>query len=188
MHMLARTSLILVVSVGCRHSPSRADPADAMSRAAPSTAVASIHADIPRDTGPELGWGKPFPGSWTPTAMYEDSLFTIAYPASAKIEREAPDAKAGRPYPRLIIAPLPDCKWHCQLTITVHRDSVRDRIGMLVDELSKPRSRDEDEMPEGPEALIDTLPFGPDPAVHFSDYCGDCGQFEFLTTHAPWVA
>ena len=189
MKKLLRASLVLVVSVGlgCGRAPSPSDSATAVPRAAPSTAVASIHANVPSDTGPEPGSGKPYPGGWTPTAVYEDSLFTIEYPASATIKREAPDASRGHPYPRLIVAPLPDCKWHCQLTITVHRDSVRGRIAMLVAELSKPKSRDDDEMPEGPEAIIDTLPFGPDPALHFSD-SGDCGQYEFLTTHAPWVA
>lgn len=188
MKIFSLASLILVVSVGCGRAPSPTDSAAAVPPAARSTSVASVQAAALSDTGAEAGWGKPYPGSWTPTAVYEDSLFRIEYPASATIERQAPDARTGHPYPRLIIARLPDCKWHCQLTITVHRDSVRDRLAMLVAELSTPKSRDDDEMPEGPERLIDSLPFGPDRAIHVSDYCGDCGQYEFITTHAPWVA
>ena len=140
------------------------------------------------DTNYELGMGKAFPGDWTPTATYQDSLFTIEYPAMAKVELKGPDRGNGQPYNRVIISPLPECRWSCELTIMVWRDSTRDRLARMVAAVQRPKTRDEDEMPEGPESLIDSIPFGPDPAIHLDDYCGDCGQYEVMTTHYPWAA
>jgi hypothetical protein len=136
----------------------------------------------------EYGMGVPSPGSWTPTTVHEDSLFTIEYPASAKVERRPADTTRGRPYPQLIISPLPECRWTCGLTIVVRPDSTRDRLARVIAEVRKPKSPDEEEMAEGPASVVDTLPFGPDPAVHFSNYCGDCAQYEFMTTHFRWMA
>jgi hypothetical protein len=168
-------------------APSTARSAAAALHAAPSTPAATIYR-IESDTGPTYGRGVPHPGNWTPTTVYEDSLFTIEYPASAKVQREPADTTRSRWYPQLVIEPLPECRWTCRLTIVVRRTSNPDLLRRLIAEVKRPKTRDEEEMAEGPKSVIDTLPFGADPAVHFSDYCGDCGQFEFMTTHGPWVA
>jgi hypothetical protein len=147
-----------------------------------------VQAATESDTAPAFGMGIPYPGSWRPTAVHQDSLFTIEYPASARIEQRPADPRNGRPYHELIIAPLPECRWKCRLTIVVRPDSTRDRLARVVAEVRKPKTPSEEEMAEGPESVIDSIPFGPDPAVHFSEYCGDCGKYEFMTTHHPWVA
>jgi hypothetical protein len=181
-------TLLLAGAVCCQRQDVRPDSPAAVAGAIPSPPAARAPATSESDTAPAFGTGTPYPGSWTPTAVHQDSLFTIDYPASAKIEQRPPEPRYGRPNHELIIGPLPECKWDCRMTIVVRRDSTHDVLARLVAAVRKPEPLNDDEMAEGRESVIDSIPFGPDPAVHFSDYCGDCNKYEFVTTHYPWVA
>jgi hypothetical protein len=137
---------------------------------------------------PGFGMGTPYPGDWTATTMYQDSLFTIEHPASARVEPRPANERYGQPYPQLFISALPECKWHCGLTIVVRRDSTRDLLARIVKQTQDPEPLAATDMPEGPDAFIDSLPLGADPAVHTTTHCGDCTSFEINTTRYPWVA
>jgi hypothetical protein len=187
--MNTRTLAVLLVAgaVCCRRSAPSPDTA-AVPKAAPATPAPPPPIAAALDTSPRVGMGLPFPGSWTPTTVYQDSLFSIEYPASATIEHQPPATYYSPSYPQLVIGPLPECRWRCELRIMVHRDSTRDPLARIVAQTRAPKTRDEEGMAEGPQSLIDSMPFGPDRAVHFTNYCGDCGDYEFMTTHSPWVA
>lgn len=70
----------------------------------------------------------------------------------------------------------------------MHRDSTRDPLARIVAVVTEPEPVGANDLPEGPERIIDSIPFGFDPALHFSNYCGDCGHYEVVTVHPPWLA
>jgi hypothetical protein len=162
--------------------------------AAPAASVASqppaaAGDDVdPRDTMVEVGAGRPYPGSWTPTATYVDTLFTIEPPASANVRSRAAQPEYGRPNRDVIIDQLPECKWYCSVSIEVWRDSTRRAVTRPAGTSTTADSARSMDDPDDEPTFLDSLPLGRAPAIHLETYCGDCTSGVIRTSSGGWVA
>ena len=137
------------------------------------------------DTTPKPGGGAPYPGAWTPTVPYRDSVFAIERPASSKVEIRPQTATRGR---EVLITQLPDCKWSCFVSISVWPDSSGGGAHAMVRALTSTDTRHAALTPEGEAKIIDSLPLGADAAVHLEMSCGDCAMRAIVTSSRGWIA
>jgi hypothetical protein len=141
----------------------------------------------PRDTMFAPGSGRPYPGSWTPTTTYVDTLFTIEPPASANVRSRAAQPQYGRPNRDVIINQLPECKWYCSVSIEVWRDSTGGGFTRPVRTIKAEDSSQSMGYPDEP-TFLDSLPLGRAPAIHLETYCGDCTSGVIRTASGGWIA
>jgi hypothetical protein len=138
------------------------------------------------DSAPKPGEGLPYPGTWTPTITYRDSLFTIERPGSSTAESRPAAPSYGRPHRDVIIGRLPECRWSCAVTVEVWRDTAGGGMAELVRSLTTADTADG--ALDRPATIIDSLPLGPVAAVHLDTDCGDCASRIILTAHRGWMA
>jgi hypothetical protein len=138
------------------------------------------------DTKP--GEGLPYPGTWTPTMTYDDSLFTIDRPASSVAETRAPDPAYGHPYREVLLTRLPDCKWDCLVSVAIWRDTSGGGVPAVVRALTARDTTPGALDPDGEGTIIDSLPLGTAAAVQLEMSCGDCGTRAILTSYHGWIA
>jgi hypothetical protein len=140
------------------------------------------------DSSPKPGEGLPYPGTWTPTTTYEDSLFTIERPSSSMIEGPSTERTYDHANPDVVIGRLPDCKWSCTVSISVWRDVAGGGVRALVLALTAPDTAQDADIAPVDATIIDSLPLGRDAAVHLEMSCGDCGSHAILTSYHGWMA
>ena len=187
--VLGLTSLLGFALGACRadDAPVIPDSANATSRASADAARgerAPQAADA--DTAPKPGEGLPYPGTWTPTITYRETLFTIERPDSSTVESRPAAPNYGRPYRDVIIGRLPECRWSCAVTVEVWRDSAGGGVAEMVRSLTTADTTDV--ALDRPATVIDSVPLGLVAAVHLDTDCGDCASRIIITAHGGWMA
>jgi hypothetical protein len=178
MRALACLVLAFVLSAACSSGDSRAT-ADSVKpllvdqAAAPAAGSDSL----------TPGYGRPHPGSWDPTSEYADSLFTIRYPSSAKVEKKPPQDGAQEVW----VSELPECRWPCYVTVRIRHDTSAALLNTAVREETTPATSGNPDAADDVASIRDSLPLGNVRAVHLETYCGDCTSGALLTAHGPWL-